>query len=377
MANTTESERERCSVRRGDIFLTRTSETVDELGMSCVALRDYPGATFNGFAKRLRLKDKKIKIHPEFMAYYLRSLYFRKQVDSMAVMTTRASLNNEMIARLFIDLPTFEMQIQIANALKCLDDKIKVNNQINKNLELTAKAIFKEWFIDFGPVKAKADGNRPFGIDDEAQALFTSEFQESPYGPIPKGWKSGTYNLIFKERTERIKNISTKPTVLSAVATSELVPSAEHFNKKVFSDDIGNYKVVYKNDFAYNPSRINIGSIGKLDKDIIGAVSPIYLVVTPYEHFHNFNFFHLKLPQTREYIKQYSSGSVRQALTITHFLDLPVIAPPIELILKFNQIYDVLNNSINSNLSEIKILKLTRDNLLPRLLSGELNLENV
>ena len=81
LVNTNKKERESCSIKKGDIFLTRTSETADELGMSCVALKDYPEATFNGFTKRLRPKQKD-KIDPIFIGFYLRSPYFRALVSS-------------------------------------------------------------------------------------------------------------------------------------------------------------------------------------------------------------------------------------------------------------------------------------------------------
>jgi type I restriction enzyme S subunit len=101
LVNSTEQERFRCSIRRGDVFLTRISETMDELGMSCVALRDVPNATFNGFTKRLRPRDSEI-VTPEYARYYFRAPTFRQFVTAMSSLSTRASLNNEMLARLWI-----------------------------------------------------------------------------------------------------------------------------------------------------------------------------------------------------------------------------------------------------------------------------------
>jgi len=132
LANTTEKERKRCSVKRGDVFLTRTSETMDELGKSSVALKDYESATFNGFTKRLRPKGN-VEIYPEYAGYYFRSPRFRSEINSMATMTTRASLNNEMMARLKIVVPNIKEQKAIAQILSDLDEKIEINNKINDN----------------------------------------------------------------------------------------------------------------------------------------------------------------------------------------------------------------------------------------------------
>jgi type I restriction enzyme S subunit len=147
LVNSNLKERETCSIKQGDVFLTRTSETDEELGMSSVALKDYPNATFNGFTKRLR-PNGKIKIYPEFIAYYLRSPKFRSHIVGMSSITTRASLNNSMLSSLPLIIPTYEEQKEIGNILKSLDDKIDLLNRENKTLEAMAETLFRKWFIE-------------------------------------------------------------------------------------------------------------------------------------------------------------------------------------------------------------------------------------
>lgn len=151
LVQSNDKERENCSVKRGDVFLTRTSETMHELGMSCVALQDYENATFNGFCKRLRPHNNS-ELAPEYVGYYLRSSKFRQSMLAFSTMSTRASLNNEMIGRLEISYPSKNEQIEIARVLKNLDNKIALNRQINQTLEQMAQALFKSWFVDFDPV---------------------------------------------------------------------------------------------------------------------------------------------------------------------------------------------------------------------------------
>ena len=151
--------------------MTRTSETLHELGMSSVALRDYENATFNGFTKRLRLKVGYEKvIDPLFIGYYLRSDFFRRQIDAHATMTTRASLNSSAINSIEISVPDLASQSEIGEILKSIDDKIELNLQTNKTLEEMANALYKHWFVDFGPFKDGA-------------------FVESELGLIPEGWE--------------------------------------------------------------------------------------------------------------------------------------------------------------------------------------------
>ena len=116
LANTTSKEREKCSVRAGDVFITRTSETFEELGISCVALKDYPSATFNGFCKRLRPKGA-VDVDPKYSAFFFKGPDFRRQVLSLTNMSTRASLNNDMLKRLTIKLPPLRVQRYVAKVL--------------------------------------------------------------------------------------------------------------------------------------------------------------------------------------------------------------------------------------------------------------------
>src|SRR5271166_5502585 len=91
--------------------------------------------------------------------------------------------------RLRISLPPISHQRAIAKILGSLDRKIELNRRMNETLEAMARAIFKSWFVDFDPVRAKAAGRQPFGMDAETAALFSESFEDSPLGKIPQGWR--------------------------------------------------------------------------------------------------------------------------------------------------------------------------------------------
>ena len=133
LMDTNEREQDIFSIRKGDIFVTRTSETVDELAMSCVALKDYPKATFSGFVKRLRPKTTGIA-YDKYMAFFLRSRYFRKVIDCNTIMTLRASFNEDMFSFLDLYLPEYEEQKKIGGFLFDIECKIRCNKIINDNL---------------------------------------------------------------------------------------------------------------------------------------------------------------------------------------------------------------------------------------------------
>lgn len=108
-----EKEQKIYSIKKGDILITRTSETVDELAMSCVALKDYPQATYSGFVKRLRPKTEGI-VYDRFMAFFLRSKYFRKVIECNTIMTLRASFNEDIFHSLIYTFQTMRLKRGLA-----------------------------------------------------------------------------------------------------------------------------------------------------------------------------------------------------------------------------------------------------------------------
>src|SRR5262249_11311696 len=142
-----------------------------------------------------------------------------------------------------------------------LDDKIELNRRMNETVEAIARALFKSWFIDFDPVRAKAEGREP-GLPKSLADLFPARLVDSGLGEIPEGWVEGSFGSFISQRSERVG--VRKVIVLSAVASGRLARSDEHFTKRVYSKETDKYLLVEQWDFAYNPSRINIGSIGML-----------------------------------------------------------------------------------------------------------------
>lgn len=133
LMETSANEQETYSIRRGDILITRTSETADELAMSCVVLKDYPHATYSGFVKRLRPKTTGI-VYDRYMAFYLRSSYFRKIIECNTIMTLRASFNEDMFSFLELYLPDYATQVKVGDLLYNIEMIIQNNKKINDNL---------------------------------------------------------------------------------------------------------------------------------------------------------------------------------------------------------------------------------------------------
>lgn len=148
LMDTSEKEQETYSVKKGDVFLTRTSETMDELAMSCVALKDYPKATFSGFAKRLRPIQTDIT-YDKFMAFYLRSNYFRRIIINHTNMTLRASFNEDIFSYIKLYLPEYKEQVKMGDFLYSLEEKRRTNIRIINLLNQKISKLFQHWFFNY------------------------------------------------------------------------------------------------------------------------------------------------------------------------------------------------------------------------------------
>lgn len=130
-------------------------------------------------------------IDADYLYYWFGGPQFRQQISAMKTQTDMADyVNLRDLGAIAITLPPIDTQRQIGTTLRLLDDKIEVNRRLNETLEALARAIFQSWFVDFDPVRAKAEGRPPVGMDAETAALFPNSFEDSPLGPIPSGWQA-------------------------------------------------------------------------------------------------------------------------------------------------------------------------------------------
>lgn len=286
----------------------------------------------------------------------------------------------DYVSRYVIALPPVPEQRAIAHFLGTLDAKIELNRLMNNTLEAMARSLFKSWFVDIDPVRAKVDGRWKRGeslpgLPANLYDLFPHRLVDSELGKTPEGWKVGTVGNIVSRKNERVGGRSA--IVLSAISSGKLIPSDSHFRKRVYSKGISNYLAVQQWDTAYNPSRINIGSIGMLKEPILGAVSPVYVVASPKPAYRWYLEFTLGLEQTKEWIATLATGSVRQSLSYADFASIPCVIPPSQVVERFNQQWERFRAILLAHDDENYILTAQRNALLPKLLSGELKADRL
>ena len=337
LVQTTDKEREACSIKAGDVFITRTSETMDELGMSSVALKDYPNATYNGFTKRLRPKTD--RVFPRYMGYYLRTPKFRGQFMAFSSMTTRASLANNDLLNMEIELPPMDIQKNIATILSRYDSLIENYQKQIKLLEEAAQRLYKEWFVDL-----RFPGHENTNIIDG----------------VPEGWKKMPVDSIYSIKYG--KNLSTK-----------LITPTGKYPVYGANGVIGYYNVANCNNQV-----VLITSRGNGSGDVLmtyhkdSFITNNSFVVSPLD-----DYSYCQLPFTYQFLKNANfravrTGAAQPQLTNQSIHTVDVILPSKGIIIDYCNKAFYSNKKIIILRIQIRLLTEARDRLLPKLMSGEI-----
>lgn len=315
----------------GDIFFTASSETPDEVAMSSVLLDEVQNLTFNGFCKRFRLHDFNTLL-PEYARYLFRDISFRREVYQLATGDIRFNISQESLANIEIEIPDLPTQRQIAQILSSLDDKIELNLQMNQTLEAMAQAIFKEWFVNF---------NFP-GFDGEL------------VDGLPKGWRIGRIDELFVlQRGFDLPARTRTEGIYPVVAASGI--STYHNEFKVLGPGV-----------TTGRSGV-LGNVFYISEDFWPLNTSLFI-----KEFKNSTpLFAYHFLQTLNLI-QFNGGSAVPTLNRNDVHGIECIIPELEVIRRFEELALSIFTKIDFNKSQIQSLTQTRDTLLPKLMSGQL-----
>ena len=316
-----------------------------------IAIANNELSTNQGF-KSLICNEK--ICHYKYFYYWLKLNI--KYIINNSNGSTFKEISGGTFKNLELSLPSLNEQKAISSVLWTIDEKISVLKRINKNLEEQLETLYNSFFVYY---------------DD----FLKEDLEECEIGLIPKEWSLLSLGDVTTKINEKVGSNDYK--VFSAVNTGNLILSEEYFDKQVYSKSIEKYIVVKQKEFAYNPARINIGSIGRNDFGFDGCVSPVYVAFKVEEGYENFMNMYIKSNRFNQWVITLSSGSVRQTLNYNDFSIIKIAYPPKELINKFNTIYDSYYEVINYNKSVINNLEKIRDLLLPKLMSGEIDVSQI
>ncbi|EGQ9279505.1 restriction endonuclease subunit S [Vibrio vulnificus] len=399
-------------LKEGDILISMTGSGPNApqslVGRVARVWKNEPDAWFNQRVGRISLVDNK-KIHPDFIFYWL-SL---PQNQDFLVANSSGSANQANISGKTIEsLPTpivdYEISSAIAKIARELDEKIILNTQTNQTLEQIAQAIFKSWFVDFDPVKAKIEALAAGGSADDAElaamsvisaktldelnslkvsnpeafnklaqtaALFPSAMQDSELGEIPKGWEVGKLANIIDFNPRR----TLKKGTLAPYLDMKNVPTTGHLAIEVVDREMASGTKFVNGDtlLARITPCLENGKTAYVDflKDNqVGWGSTEYIVMRPKEGYPT-SIGYLLARDTnfrQQAIQSMTGTSGRQRADAKALAETAWLIYPKELVRAFDKTAKGYLSLAKINGDESKSLSEIRDALLPKLLSGEL-----
>jgi len=323
----------------------------------------------------ITLRGKQGVVDNTYLKYLLLSSEFQHDLESRATGTTVFGIKQSVLRKIELSFPDFGEQKAISQILGTLDDKIELNRKTNETLEGIAKALFKSWFVDFDPVRAKAEG-RPTELPDEISELFPDSFEDSELGEIPSGWSVAEIgNFLDLERDSVTPSDSGEEIFdhYSIPAYDEgLMPSIEtgqsiKSNKYLVTDGVF---MVSK----LNPRfpRIWVPSKHTTRRRICSTeflvCRPKVKIETP---------FVLHVTKSRSVVQQMSdlasgTSNSHQRVRPAEFVGLPFVKPSAALVKLFSEMVEPMLEKHLLIRNENQALSKCRDALLPRLISGEL-----
>ena len=365
----------------GDLVLTMTdlSKAADTLGYPALVPKLH-GHRFlhNQRIGKVLIKDG-VKIDKRFLFYLLQTAEYRHEVLASATGSTVRHTSPGRILAYRAIIPPLPEQRAIASVLGTLDDLIELNRETNEILEEMARALFKSWFVDFDPVRAKLEGRPPAGMDAATAALFPDHFQDSELGQIPKGWEVG-----------KVSDLAT----LGRVAVNPGRHPEEffdHYSLPAFDDgrnpktEIGS--AIMSNKFLVEPDSVLLSKLNPhiprvwlpdLDVKRRSVCSTEFMVARASAGVSREYLFSLFTnPYFASIYGTLVSGTTgsHQRISPDSFIAMQVVAPPIPLVKAFTDLVRPMFDTIHSNLRESRDLATLRDTLLPKLLSGEVSLK--
>jgi type I restriction enzyme S subunit len=363
--------------KKGDVLLTHKGT----MGKTAIVPSiPWPYIILNPQITLYRV-SKNGRLNGRYLKFFFDSEAFQKFFERISGISTISTLSLTVQKSIEIPLPPIAEQKAIASVLGVLDDKIEINRRMNATLEAMARALFKSWFVDFDPVRAKLDGRKPAGMDDETAALFPSEFEESSMGPIPKGWKVGS----ILQQAELLSGGTPKTDISKywngdiAWASAKDVSQAgeaflistertitqlglENSSTKIIPE----FSTVIVSRGATTGRLTMFGSSMAMNQTCYGLRSRFG---TPFS-------LYLNMVQIVDTLVNSAHGSIFDTITTRTFETTKVLLPPEKLQNAFEKSVSTNFLKVRQNLHQSQTLVNLRDVLLPKLLSGEISVSS-
>jgi len=341
-------EEERYSLEPGDLVVCEGGEPG-----RCAIWNGLSGMKIQKALHRIRPKHT---FNNYYLFYWLSLAAKTGSLEAYFTGTTIKHLTGKAVSALEVPCPPIELQVVMVSVLKSLDDRIALLRENNVTLEAIAQALFKSWFVDFDPVRAKIEGRAPEGIDEATAVLFPDSFEQSELGLVPKGWRVGKLeDLLVLQRGFDL-------------------PAADRVD--------GTYPIIA----ASGPAGTHNVAMAKAPGVITGRSGVLGRVFLAMEDYWPLNttlwvkeFRAASSCYAYELLKRldfasFNAGSAVPTLNRNHVHSLPYLIPPRECVDAYELVANALHSKVRANQEQARTLANLRDTLLPRLISGQLRL---
>jgi len=345
------------------------------------------------------IKPDNEDVDRDYIYYFFTSSVGQGKLFAIVSGSAQPKFNKTGLRNIKLPLPPLPIQKKIAHILSTLDDKIELNRKMNKTLEAMAQALFKSWFVDFDPVHAKAQAKSEqelevaaskLDISKEILDLFPSEFEESEMGMIPLGWAYDTLSnhiLVTKGKSYKSSELQESRTALVTLKSFLRGGGYRTDGVKPYTGKYKDEQVIQPGELimAYTDVTQDADVIGKPaivlpDEaiDILVASLDVGIVRTKTQKINIMFLYHLfKTKRFQGYILGHTSGTTVLHLAKGWLDGYNILLPSQEIMNRYNKLVSSLFNKLRLNIEEIRSLQKTRDTLLPKLLSGELDVSNI
>lgn len=375
------------SIRKDDILFSEIRPANGRYAYVDIDAADYVVST-----KFMVIRARRNRILPKFLYHFLTDRKITGWLQHLAESRsgTFPQITFDQVSELELLLPPMSDQAAIAAFFDEIENKIELNQRMKETLEAMARAIFKSWFVDFDPVRAKADRRWPFGMDAEAAAIFPNSFQDSPQGTIPKGWRETTLGAEAARCAGRIQTGPFGSQLHASDYVSEGVPvimPQDILDRRVSIERISRVEEADANRLSRH--RVQVGDViysrrgdverhARIDVNEAGwlcGTGCLLVRMGPRWPSPEFVSLALDQPESRAWITQHAIGATMPNLNTGILAAVPLVVPPDEILRAFAKFVSPMELLISAMNAESSILAALRHALLPKLISGEIRVD--
>lgn len=383
-----EKEQTKSLVQEGDLLFARRSLVAEGAGKCSIVKSVKEHTTFESSIIRAR-PDSRL-VSSDFLYYYFASSQGREQMRTILRQVAVSGITGSDLMELQVPCPDLGLQASISQFLSGMDDLIALLRETNATLESIAQALFKSWFVDFDPVRAKLEGRAPEGMDEATAALFPDSFEESDLGLIPKGWFVNPLEkwLSVLETGRRPKGgVGGIETGIPSIGAESVIRVGDfdyrktkfvsnEFFQKMKSGVLESRDVLlYKDGGKPGVFLPRVSMFGDgFPFEICGINEHVFRIRLKKPFGQTFLYFWLWSDAVMHELKHRGGKAAIPGINQADVKEQRLLVPNEDVLSLYDEITSPMMSAILSNAKRIKSLEDLREELLPRLISGRISL---